>query len=341
MQDYLRVITPYLHPELVSVEALAHIQTVAQFLPPLSLAGFECRLGNGQSRVDFQVNIPLNPRTFPKQFLAYPQGKAFLDFFHNWNEPASLLNQYINRVILEFDLPNTYPLQVSIPCVFLDLSQTPLNETQEIISLALSQLNYPTSLSLQSNLQICHNSLPDGAKIDYLGVMLPRLAHGIRIVVKGISGCQLVDYLRKIGLTVSMDFLPNLILTLCQFSDSIALALNIDERIYPQIGLECFLTQQHPDESKWNLLLDYLVEKGLCTSVKHQALLTWPGFSQKADQPDLWPSNLDWGDKFISTQGGSVFWRKISHIKISYHPDVPLEAKAYLAFGHSWVPFAF
>jgi ubiquinone/menaquinone biosynthesis C-methylase UbiE len=78
------------------------------------------------------------------------------------------------------------------------------------------------------------------------------------------------------------------------------------------------------------------VERSLCTPAKRNSLLAWPGFSQKADNPELWPKNLSGGDLFLGAKAISVFWRTINLIKIVYQPENPLEAKAYLAFGHRW-----
>jgi hypothetical protein len=72
--------------------------------------------------------------------------------------------------------------------------------------------------------------------------------------------------------------------------------------------------------------------------VKQNALLAWPGFLQKVDAPELWPSNLAGGDLFLGSRALSVFWREISHIKIIYDlAENSLSAKGYLSFGHSWL----
>jgi hypothetical protein len=97
------------------------------------------------------------------------------------------------------------------------------------------------------------------------------------------------------------------------------------------------LDQQFHDEIRWRLFLDYLVEVGLCISAKRDALLVWPGLTKKSDCPELWPANLMLGDLFFGSKAYSVFWRRINHIKIAYQPDELPSAKAYLAFGHSWI----
>lgn len=334
MADYLKVVTPHLHPELISPLALSNIQALAQLLPPSSLAGFECRLGAEQSRVDFQVNLPHPNPNLPENFLTSPVWQFFQDFCREWAEPASCLHQGVAQVHLEFDMVGQ-PEQLS-PCIFLELNREIVKNTQTLIALALRLLNISTSSLLESNLKHCADSLPNGANITHLGAMLSRSDQGMRVNIKGIPPSQFLDYLFKIGLTDQTNTLSTLVSSLSEFVDEIVLTFDVGETISPRIGLECFLEKQPLNEPRWQLFLDYLVERGLCTPAKQKALLTWSGFSQKADHPELWPKNIAWGNLFLGSKALSVFWRKIDEIKIVYQPGSPLEAKGYLAFGHRW-----
>jgi ubiquinone/menaquinone biosynthesis C-methylase UbiE len=336
MADYLKVVTPYLHPELVSPLALSSIQALARNLPPFSHAGFECRLGADQLRVDFQVNFHRLASSLPKDFLTHSTWRAFHDFYQEWIEPTSFLQQNVDNLWLEFDL-NEPLSQVPIPCIFLTLNQKIACETQELMETALKLLNHSDFSILKSNLRLCADSLPDSAKITHVGIMQSRPDQGVRLNVKGIPPQQLLNYLLQIGWKDSTKTLSNLVSTLSELVDEIVLTFDIGETIHPRIGLECFLEKQPHTEPRWQLFLDYLVERGLCTPAKQNALLVWPGFSQKADQPNVWPQNLSWGARFLGSQTLSVFWRTISLIKIIYQPGNPLETKGYLAFAHRWL----
>ena len=335
MADYLRVVTPYLHAELVSPLALFPIQTFAQLLPSFSLAGFECRLDAELSRVDFQVNLPRLKLNLPETFLTHPVWFFFQSFCQEWAEPTSFLHQGVAQIHLEFDMDEPSS-SVPIPCIFLELNQENVQEAQGLIELARRLLNRPTSSLLESNLRLCGDSLPDGARITHLGAMLSRSSQGVRLNVKGIDPAHLWDYLVKIGWTDTTNTFPTLVSTLSKLVDETVLTFDVGETIHPRIGLECFLEKQPQHEPRWQLFLDYLVERGLCAPAKRNGLLAWPGFSQKADNPELWPKSLNWGDRFLGSKTLSVFWRTISLIKIVYQPDKPLEAKGYLAFGHRW-----
>ncbi|HEY9608787.1 MAG TPA: methyltransferase domain-containing protein [Allocoleopsis sp.] len=339
MADYLKVVASHLHPELVSPLALSHIQALAQNLPPCSLAGFECRLSAEQSNVDFQVNLGswLPHAEFATNLSnsSYPIWKAFQDFCQEWTDPTSLLHRNIDNLWLEFDL-DEQPSEVPTPCVFLALNQKIVSEAQELMQITLRLLNYPTSLLLESNLRLCVDSLPSDAIITHLGAMLSRPNKVVRLNVKGIPPENLLDYLMQIGWKDQTNELSILVSTLSEFVDNVVLTFDVGETIHPRIGLECFLEKQPRFEPRWQLFLDYLVERGLCTAAKQNAVLDWPGFSQKAELQDLWPMNLTWSHRLLGSNALSIFWRAISFIKIVYHSGIPLEAKGYLAFGHNW-----
>ena len=335
MEDYLKVVTPHLHPELVSPDALCQIQVLAQQLPPCSLAGFECTLGAEQSRVDFQINVPHHTLNLPERFLTSPVWQAFQDFFQEWTDPKSFLHQGIDRMGLEFDMVGQ-PSQVPIPCIFVELNQETVRDAQGLIAIAFRLLNDSRSSLVESNLRLCVDSLPNGATITHLGAMLSRSTKAVRVNIEGIPPEHWLDYLVKIGWKEPRNTLFSLVLTLSEFVDDIVLSFDVGETIHPRIGLECFLQKQSRPDPRWQLFLDYLVERSLCTPAKRNSLLAWPGFSQKADNPELWPKNLSGGDLFLGAKAISVFWRTINLIKIVYQPENPLEAKAYLAFGHRW-----
>jgi hypothetical protein len=336
MENYLKIVTPYLHPDLVSPEALSHIQPLAQILPPTSVGGFECRLGATQSRVDLQVSIPRLTLNLPQRFLTHPVWQFFQELCQEWSDPTSFLYQGVERIWMEFDLDGEQ-FSLPIPCIFLLFNQKIVMDAQSLIETTSRLLNYQVSPPIESNLRRCADFLPAGAKISHLGAMLSRRAHGVRLNVEGISPLQLPDYLVQIGWSDPSNTLSTLVSNLSEFVDYIYLSFDVSDTILPRIGLECYLHKPPTHELKWQLFLDYLVEKELCTSAKKDALLCWYGFTKKSSVANLWPSNISVCDRLFGSGAKSVFWRRLSHIKLVYQPGIPLEAKGYLGFGHSWV----
>jgi hypothetical protein len=63
MEDYLKVVTPHLHPALVSPEALSHIHALAQILPTASSLNFadgsQFSATNPQASSMLTVTVPV------------------------------------------------------------------------------------------------------------------------------------------------------------------------------------------------------------------------------------------------------------------------------------------
>ena len=338
MIDYLKVIAPDISGELVSPETFCHIQALAQIFPPCYLAAFECRLGADEPRVDFQVQLPSYLLNLPKPLLQSKLWQDLEGFYRDWAQPTSsfFLHRSVTAVSLEFDLPVGQSLSEPVPCILLTLSREMVTDAQTLIQIALNLPNFPVSSKLESNLRLCYDALPEQARIASAGAMLSRQNQALKLGLKGISPQQLLDYLAKIGWKDTTNQLPPLLWTLSELVDEIGLDVEIGDRVYPRIGLECYFEKQSFSEPRWEVFLDRLVNQGLCTVAKKDALLAWPGFCQKAERLELWPPNLIWGDIFIGSKAFSIFSRTIYEIKIVYNPGEPLLAKAYLVFGHDW-----
>lgn len=333
MENYLNVVVPHLPEELVSASALSNIRALSQVLPPFSLAGFESRLGTAQPIVDLLVRFPRLQLPIPQSFLSHSAWRSLHTLCEEWVQPTTELYDQLQHIWLEFDLDKS-PASVPIPCLFLSFSET-VRGARSLVNLAHHLPEHTVSPSMAVNLTQCAHALPSNARIEHLGAMLSRPNQAIRVVVSGIRLQQIPGYLTSIGWQDSTDRLPALISDLSERVDSVAiLDLDVGEQIYPKIGIECF-TRQPSQPMQRQQFLDYLVKQGLCTSEKQAAIAQWSGFSQHTPQDNAAP-NLMWGDLFLRSRAYSIFWRSVSHIKLSYHPHHPLEAKAYLAFGHNW-----
>lgn len=337
MENYLKIIAPYLHNELVNSQVLSQIQALAQYLPPSPIAGFECYLGANQSQTDFQIGLSYSGALYLAEFLKYSTLYSFRDLLLDWANINSDLHQYINYMILEFDMIEPFS-QLPIPCFFLSLHKKKFKETQNLIEAVILKFHYSISSPLKLNLSRCFEYLPDGAIVTHFGMMLSRPNYAVRLVIEVANLQQALTYLAQIGWHDLTNKFSSAALKLEELADSFLLSFDVGDHVYSKIGLECFLLQKPLSESHWKQLLDYLVEVGLCVPAKRTALLAWPGFSQKIDAPEIWPGNLTGGDILLGSGALSVFWRRINHIKVVYDSeDNYLSAKGYLSFGHRWL----
>lgn len=341
LDDYLRVVTPYLHPDLIAPQASTQIQALAHRLPIASAALLECRLSDTDPDVDFHVSFTHLPHNLGDQFLPSPAWQACQALYQEWMNSTSALHHSINNFILEFDLPghstDASPISAINPSPYIIFKPELSTSLQPLIQQILDLLQKAPNPSLIAKIQHCLHPLPEGSSLANIGVWFARSHQAVRLTIKNIQFEQLSIYLEQIGWNHPTSPLTAYTSTLTPFVDTLALAIDLDPTVHSRIGLECFATKEFHDQKRWQALIGHLVQTGLCTPAKRNALLDWSGFTQQIDCPDLWPTNLTYGDLLIGSSAISFFWRRINHIKLVYQPGQPLTAKAYLAFGHCWM----
>ena len=329
LENYLKILTPYLDSKLVSSQALSRIFALSEVLPSFSYGVLESYLGTEQSRVDFALRYFSENRL--DRFNTDSPWRSLENFDREWAKPQSFLNQKVTDTWLEFDL-DEQSSQISIPGIFLTLSKQVREDIPSLTQQVLRLLNRSIPHFLESNLELCVKCLPPSASFLHIGVMLSRPYQAVRLDVAGLELYQLLDYLQAIGWIDRTNTLRSLIADLSNFVDRIHLAFDVGNTVLPRIGLECFLEQQPKYEPRWQLFLDYLVKQELCTQAQQNALLAWSGFSQM--KPEF--SNRNWNNYLLGNKAFSILGRSISHIKIVVRADLSWEAKAYLAFAQRW-----
>jgi hypothetical protein len=362
LEDYLRVVAPYIHHQLISPDSLAHIATIAKIFPAnvTSFLIFECRLGESQPRADFLLSVAASEGgreilagrnsaiDLPETLLTNPVWNRIRIFCTNWADPASTLYEQTHSIWLEFDVVEP-PTQIPVPSIFFgpkyieldNSSPTKLgmaaNPYQWVVETALRILfGKPISSSFKRKLFDCFDLLPAGACIFHIGAMLARQVDTVRVCITDIPADKLLDYLSRLGWTGSISKLEAFVSELSSWVDRVDLDLDVGDTILPKIGLECYFNRQPQFEPKWQLFLGRLVEIGLCVPAKRDAILAYPGYSHERANRELWPSNLLRASNLLWPRVSSIFIRKLNHIKIVYQPDIPVEAKAYLSTGSHW-----
>jgi hypothetical protein len=155
-------------------------------------------------------------------------------------------------------------------------------------------------------------------------------------MVLGIPAEAQADYLLSIGWEGDVRGLAAVLRTLGG-DTHVGLALELAPDLQPRVGLEVRLDGPNAPPEGCGRLIESLVERGLCTPAKRDALLGWtgqitPGNTWKNRWPEslLLASLLRPGDEF------GVFQRSLHHVKIAAGGSQTL-AKAYLGFVHTWL----
>ncbi|WP_242051170.1 hypothetical protein [Nostoc spongiaeforme] len=309
VQSNLKILAAKLGSEVISGEIFSNIDSLVQTLPPLSNALLECRLAANQSQVDFST-IVFNPDVhLPQHFLNYPVWKRLQDICWEWCISDSFLNQRLMEIGLEFDVDGRIS-DIPNPGIFLVLNLDVNWNHQLLLEMAKRLLGeQKITPQISKNIQICFDTLPEGAKIICVAAMLSRWSDILRLNVNGLLHHQISHYLVDIGWTGDVDELDEVIKNISPFIDNIVLSYDMGDRVLPRIGLECYLLGLPQHNKRWYSFYNYLISQGLCSSDKSKAVLAWPEFSK---------------------QDKSANYTLCT--KIVYQPGLPLEAKAYMGF---------
>ncbi|AFZ53173.1 2OG-Fe(II) oxygenase [Cyanobacterium aponinum] len=349
LNDYINLIRPTISTDIIDENNWQNISKVAQYLPSAltTFFGFESRLGTPKAHCDFLLCADatetgkkvLGDKEYSIQLsenlLIHPVWKNVNIFGQLWNDKGSILSEKINNIWLEFDIDETLD-NIPIPSCFFAPQAIYANQADEAIKwvcdTALNLLRGKSiNPEIQAKLLTCLQSLPSGAYVFQIGLMLARESDFIRVCIRDISHTKVIEFLQKIGWIGSVNELKSLLNDLAQYCDRIDLDIDIGSEIAPKIGLECYLERQPSLNPKWQLFLEYLLEKGLVIPEKKDALLNYTGYIREKDYPELWPKNLSKLSSLIGSQYQRIFFKSLHHIKVVYQENKCLEAKAYLA----------
>lgn len=355
LTDYIKLVEPYTSSALISPETWLKIKAVADFLPRniTSFFGFECPLTIAEPQSDFLICTDAEPSEskilasengeLPLALISAPIWEQINQFSKEWQNQVSILHQQVNNIWLEFDI-NDYHSDLPLPSCFFG-AQSLYSRKSPHVNIAENRYEWVTGkalpLLLNDNLpesvaaNFCHclDFLPQEAYVFQIGLMLARkIKNQVRVCIRNISPGEIPEYLQEIGWTGSVDILKGFLRELSGLVDRIDLDIDVGETVAPKIGLECYLLEQPKLEPRWQLFLNYLVDRNLCLSSKQAALLAYPGFIREKNYQGVWPSYLS--KKVRENSSEVVFFRRINHIKIVYQEDQPQLAKAYLAMEY-------
>jgi hypothetical protein len=335
---------------LVPPECVPRLWRIASSLVPIPKLriGLECRLGTGAETVDIQQGIyatngePVLLAEQVGRLLALAEGPLQLiwsrvsTFIAAWRDQSEPSFAEIDEFWMEFDDPAS--AAYAAPSVFIGLRRNPSQEaTRSAVETALELLlGEPLNPSVREHLASIFEACNDHAFVRHVGLMLSRKDTVVRVNVSDLRCDQVDTYLNRVGWTDRRDQLSAIFLGMYSLVDLITFCFDIGERLSSNIGLECFLEGRSPDR-RWKGVLDELVVRGLCTTEKREALITWPRQVDPATSPVPWPAALIGASLCRPVDQFSVIVQHLNHIKISLQANGAVEAKAYFGITHEWM----
>ncbi|WP_438030144.1 hypothetical protein [Sorangium sp. So ce233] len=331
----LEAARPLLPRELVDDGAWARVTRVAGSLPSaMVLHSLECRLAGGASQVDYLACAARRDGSAPMLAASDPRRWFDLDasaetaparigaLLAAWGAPTSAMADAISAVWLEFDLDGVRrPVPRVGLCVDPNLghgSHAPSREPTEAAEQALALLRGGLSASARSALRRAIEALPPGGRAVHVGVAVASPEEWLRCV-PALPREDIPGYFERLGWRLPPSAREALD-ELCIPRDGRAkIDVDIvDGELLPKLGVFSELWPHGAAvRGAAGALLDRLVDRGLCTIEKQEALCRWPGRSTARIEGVSWPIALD----------------RMVDLKIVLWPDGRHEAKAYLALA--------
>jgi hypothetical protein len=315
--DWLAVIRPRLTEPLFGEPAVRRLLRAARHLPATGLAALEVRLGREPGPVD--LSLRLSEPASALEAAERPLPAHLRSFLAVWAEPGGPFAQ-VPCVWLEFDLDRDRRA-LPVPTVCSRLPHA-VDTGWLLDSLWPAMHGRPLTRLQREIARRCRELLPPSANLLYAFSLLSRPGGAVRLEASGLEPWLVVEYLRRVAPAV----LPEVEAALPLFAgvEWLHLSFDIASEILPRIGIEGSFPNPPGREPRWRGLFDRLVDRGLCTPEKREAVLAWPGYDSFWTAPGRWPEEA-------GLRAACV--RALSHVKLVCQPGREPEAKAYLTLG--------
>lgn len=350
----VRCVARQLPQAIADDAARARLEAVATQLPA-SLSNclyFEAPLSAASQRVDFIVRVDAAERALLANLAPRPDHaghripvaqRHIWSRVHRlaaeWSGPDSLMAESVRTVWLEFDVDPVAtgmrePAAPIPPSVFVDFATAASRHRSrgrrfEMVAAAIAPLvDRPVLHHRLASIERCVHALPAAWTVVSVGVLLPRGGSTVRLCVLGGSGSDLEHLLDAVGWPGDVAWLRSLRRSLgaCGADAEPPVTLvhfDIGSSMEPRLGIEHRFERRLQTRGviREASFLDRLVDCGLCSAEKRDALLAWPGCSPARLPHELWES---------------VASRRVNHVKLMCDDAGGWSAKAYLTVGHAF-----
>lgn len=345
LSQFLDTLQPWLSAALLSEPSRQRIHNISAQLPVLSEGCFECWLAPRDTRVD--LNACINPRRNEHLLVgdwsktpAYAdtcfdeQWLQVRDFCRRLGEKDFFLQSLVDTLWWMHNIPE--PEQSTpFPWCYVSFLKTALDNDPAIkTEMAVKALQYLTKAFSPSDIRAIHRLLyqmPPNFRTQAIGLKNTPEGHFFRLYLDINSLDDLHNYLEQEHWPGGLQALKSTLAPWTTPAYSLRLSLDFNKTLQPKIGVECYF---FPEQLQRDLAFytDRLVDAGLCSAAKREALLKWNGAYELETAPAFWaaPSGTP---AAASHQPLHVqIKRMISAIKMVYEPEKPLRAKVYLRF---------
>ncbi len=327
------------NPSLFSLDATARLISFASTLPTVSPLLFEVRLHNHSSAIDLSFPLPEDLRDYCPGITSSSMWEKILAF-HEETLDGGLFHKIIGGDVFWCEFDSDQMLRSPpLPCIFVDIIPEHKQTSDKSPSLAMWISNVFSRLTSSVNsdhvlvvLERIIATLPLTVRISHLGVMLSRGKSDLRINLSGWKDKDLISWLSLHGFNDVADRLNEIMRTSPTVLVNPILTIDVAKQIHSRIGIECHppTRKTNSDVNRWaREILHWLDTQYYIQASQADAILEWTGYKKKRLHYILTPPVKDKdGARFIETA------TDLSHIKLVFDSEKPIEVKAYLLLNY-------
>ena len=337
---------PALPDALVAPAERRWIEEAAAALPPVARIGLEVRLGAGEAGADLHQRLvgnsadPLILSRYLDRGVGDPVAAPLLrELLYDWAADRNGVRADLEALYLEWDRPVGAGAP-GAPGIFFPIERPGeadrhRRRRRECAIHHADDLQHGLGATLRTAVDLLLPCLGSGATVHYAGAMLGR-AEALRVNVRGIRRGDLERLLDDLAWRGDRAAAVRHFGSLIDRSDRVIVAFDFVPELQSRIGFEAVLDLQPQLEPRWPALLDYLVDDGLCSSEKREALEHFPAQLRPEGEDQPWPAA--WLIAALKSGTHWVPWveRRVSHVKLTIEADGSAGAKAYIAAEHHW-----
>ncbi len=290
----------------------------------VAAAGAECGLAADGGTADFGIAVSrygferlsdAEPPPFHPPLASPPADgvwRSIWSFGRRWAADANS-HLFVRGLWLEFDTSREG--QSGLPNVLISLDPQPSAALLATIANVLPDVGAKVAPTALQTLARFVSTVQEHLMLLHVGAMLARGEGGLRVCMHVIEPTGLEQILDATRCPHAAEEL-RLLYQSTAVADvtCVLLSFDVHDSIGPRVGVECFLQPKVPWETRgYRLMLDYLVERGLCHPDKRASILRMCA----GRLPPIPSARLD------------RMLRCVSHFKIVAAPQEPRMAKVY------------
>lgn len=352
LDELVDLVLSVLPDGLIGPQSAGRIRAAVGGMPAELVAqfGLECRLAS--EIADAGVLLCADSETGGMQMLAgrHPLVNlpASLSAADGWapvvrlcgrREPGFLLHRATRDVWVDLARPAEPSFSFGLRLEGLpEATRRPLEVLIRALEIGLESLRgAPLQAPALTSMRALVRRLPEATRVERAGVVAGR-PDEVRLWLARLAPDELVDLVEATRDRGEARRLNAVLEEIARPAARLRARIDVGEGVERGIALICEVDPEGDPSAvaaRWGPLLGRLVDAGLCTSTKRDALLSSQGLLRERET-ERWPEHLRRLSDLFGDGAESILQWRLHHIAIECDRGGPVDATAHIVAAHGW-----